>query len=262
MWQYLTAIPVFNEERHILSVLREIRRYSPWIVVVNDGSTDRTAELLAELAAAPAEAAEGRLDIITHPANRGYGAALISAFDFAVRQNVDVLVTMDCDGQHEPSRIPVLLEAIHDVDLVSGSRYLRDFRQDSLPPADRFAINRQITQELNQRFGLKLTDSFCGFKAYRGSALRQLRITETGWGMPLQLWVQAAYLGLRIKEVGVPRLYLDPNRAFGGVMNDALVRLAYYRQVICTAQREAVAASFCSWPNLACSAPPPEERCP
>ena len=47
-----------------------------------------------------------------------------------------------------------------------------------------------------------------------------MRITETGWGMPLQLWVQAARAGLRIKEVGVPRIYLDPTRAFGGVMND------------------------------------------
>src|SRR5207245_10004929 len=117
--------------------------------------------------------------------------------------------------------IPLLLDAIHDADVVSDSRYLRDFRQDSSPPADRFAINREITRELNQRFGLHLTDSFCGFKAYRTSALRQFNVTETGWGMPLQVWVQAAHLGLRIKEVGVPRLYLDPDRAFGGVMNDA-----------------------------------------
>jgi dolichol-phosphate mannosyltransferase len=50
--------------------------------------------------------------------------------------------------------------------------------------------------------------------------------------MPLQLWVQAARLGLRIKEIGVPRIYLDPNRAFGGVLDNADERLAYYRQVI------------------------------
>ena len=59
--------------------------------------------------------------------------------------------------------------------------------------------------------GLNLTDGFCGFKAYRASALAQLHITETGWGMPLQLWVQAAKANLRIKEIGVPRIYLDPN---------------------------------------------------
>jgi glycosyltransferase involved in cell wall biosynthesis len=224
--QILTAIPIYNEARYVESVLQEVRRYSPRILVVNDGSTDETADILAR---------QPGLEVITHPVNRGYGAALISAFDYARRQDIDVLVTMDCDGQHEPARIPVLLEAIHDADIVSGSRYLRDFHQDTLAPQDRRRINAEITSELNRRFGLNLTDAFCGFKAYRRDVLECLHITETGWGMPLQLWVQAARLGLRIKEVGVPRLYLDPNRAFGGVLDDAEKRLAYYRRVIAAA---------------------------
>jgi dolichol-phosphate mannosyltransferase len=219
----LTAIPVYNEERHLETVLAEVRRYSPHIVVINDGSTDRTAELLAR---------QPDLTVLTHEQNRGYGAALVSAFAYALTTDADVLVTMDCDGQHEPARIPVLLEAIHDADIVSGSRYLRDFRQDTLTPQDRRQINRTVTAELNDRLGLDLTDAFCGFKAYRREALTRLHITETGWGMPLQLWVQAARRGLRVKEVGVPRVYLDPNRAFGGVLNDADQRLAYYRRVI------------------------------
>jgi len=226
----LTAIPVYNEERHLEAVLAEVRRYSPNILVVNDGSKDRTAELLAR---------QRDIQVITHPQNRGYGAALRSAFAYAVDQGVEVLVTMDCDGQHEPSRIPVLLESIHNADIVSGSRYLRDFRQDTAAPEDRRRINHIITTELNEALGLKLTDAFCGFKAYRGSALGRLHITENGWGMPLQQWVQAAYAGLRIKEIGVPRLYLDPNRAFGGMLNDAEERLAYYRRVIADAVREA-----------------------
>jgi dolichol-phosphate mannosyltransferase len=242
----LTAIPVYNEERHVEDVLREVRRQSPRILVVNDGSTDRTADLLARQ--------EG-VEVITHPRNRGYGAALVSAFDYARGQDIDVLVTMDCDGQHEPSRIAVLLEAIHDADIVSGSRYLRDFHQDTLAPQDRRRINREITAELNARFGLHLTDAFCGFKAYRRQTLDRLRITETGWGMPLELWVQAARLGLRIKEVGVPRLYLDPNRAFGGVLDDAAERLAYYRRVIAAAEAEwpapaAADVSPCCWSDL------------
>jgi dolichol-phosphate mannosyltransferase len=227
--QFLTAIPVYNEQSHVEQVLAEVRRYSPRILVVNDGSTDRTGELLAS---------DKGIEVLTHPRNRGYGAALISAFDYALCQGVDVLVTMDCDGQHEPSRIPVLLEALHDADIISGSRYLRDFRQDSHPPEDRQRINREVTAELNVRFGLHLTDAFCGFKAYRREALARLCITEPGWGMPLQLWVQAARTGLRIKEVAVPRLYLDPTRAFGGVLNDAEQRLAYYRSVIVAAEVE------------------------
>jgi dolichol-phosphate mannosyltransferase len=242
----LTAIPVFNEERHLQGVLQEVRRYCDNILVVNDGSTDRTPQILANYSPRPSGEGLGVRDIhvVTHEKNRGYGAAIVSAFDFALRSDCDVLITMDCDGQHEPARIPVLFEAIHDADIVSGSRYLRDFRQNSeATPADRRYINQTITRELNELLGLNLTDAFCGFKAYRVPALAKLHITETGWGMPLQVWVQAVQLGLRIKEVGVPRLYLDPNRAFGGVLNDAGQRLAYYRRVI----QEAIETPSAEW---------------
>jgi glycosyltransferase involved in cell wall biosynthesis len=229
--RWLTAVPVYNEAKHVHGVLEQIRRYSTEILVVNDGSSDGTAELLD---------AEPGLARIDHEANCGYGAALISAFRYARERDFDLLVTMDCDGQHEPARIPVLLEAIHDCDIVSGSRYYRDFRQDTPAPSDRRFINATITREINNRYGLNLTDAFCGFKAYRREALEKLRITEGGWGMPLQLWVQAARQGLRVKEIGVPRLYLDPDRAFGGVMNDPDRRLAYYRGVLAAAEHDAL----------------------
>jgi len=214
-------------------VLAASRRYSPEILIVNDGSTDGTAQLLD---------GEPGLIRIDHPQNRGYGAALISAFEFAIARRYDVLITMDCDGQHEPARIPVLLEAIHDCDIVSGSRYLRDFRQDTPAPTDRRFINASITREINARYGLNITDAFCGFKAYRRDALEKLRINENGWGMPLQLWVQSARQRLRVKEIGVPRLYLDPNRAFGGMLNDPEQRLAYYRSVLASAEYDVLPA--------------------
>src|SRR5437588_5203877 len=107
----LTAIPVYNEERHLEGVLQQVRQYAPDILVVNDGSTDRTAELLAR---------QADVKVLTHAGNRGYGAALISAFEYTLKHGYDVLVTTDCDGQHEPSRIAVLLEVIHDADIVSG----------------------------------------------------------------------------------------------------------------------------------------------
>src|SRR5438034_7959115 len=98
--RWLTAIPVYNEAKYLQDVRWEVRRYSPEIVVINDGSTDETSELLGR---------ESGLHVVTHPQNRGYGAALVSAFDFALRQGYDILVTMDCDGQHEPARLPVML---------------------------------------------------------------------------------------------------------------------------------------------------------
>ncbi len=231
----LIAIPMYNEAKSVVRVLAEVKKYvengvAEDILVVNDGSTDETPDLLGSYK-----------DIlrIDHPTNRGYGAAIASSFNYATFHDYDILITMDCDGQHEPNRIPVLLEAFdRGTAIVSGSRYLRSFRQDTNPPRDRRDINRQITIELNDRFGLNLTDAFCGFKAYCCQALSMFQITESSWGMPLQLWVQASRLRLKIKEIAVPRLYLDANRAFGGTLNDPEVRLAYYREVINRADRD------------------------
>ena len=97
------------------------------------------------------------------------------------------------------------------------------------PPEDRRQINRIITDEVNARLGLKLTDAFCGLKAYRVAALRKFHPTDDGYAMPLELWVQAAKLGLRIREFPVPLVYLDEHRSFGGALDDAQTRLAHYR---------------------------------
>lgn len=80
--------------------------------------------------------------------------------------------------------------------------------------------------------GFELTDAFCGFKAYRVSALARMEITETGYAMPLELWVQAACKKLSVVEVAVPRIYLDENRSFGGKLDDPEVRLNHYYEVM------------------------------
>lgn len=224
----LTALPVFNEERHLDAVLDEVLRHADEVLVVDDGSTDRTPLLLRQ---------RRSVRVIRHETNRGYGAALKSAFDYALEQNYDVLVTIDCDGQHEPALIPQLAEALFPADgepydIVSGSRYLKRFPGDSLPPEDRRRINMQITARLNRELGWQLTDAFCGFKAYRVPFLEHLDITETGYAMPLQLWVQAAAAGARIVEFPVPLVYLEEERSFGGSLDDAERRMAYYDEVL------------------------------
>ena len=221
--RFLTALPVYNECRHVTEVLDEVVKYATDVLVVDDGSTDCTREYLA-----------GRQDVtvIVHPENRGYGAALQTAFDYAIVHRYDVLVTIDCDGQHEPQRIKQLAALCQQADIVSGSRYLQLENPVELAPADRRRINQLITEELNQRLGLQLTDAFCGFKAYRTSALAQLTLEETGYAMPLELWVQAAKHRLRILEAPVPLIYLDEDRSFGGALDAADIRMEYYRQVI------------------------------
>ena len=118
------------------------------------------------------------------------------------------------------------------MDIVSGSRYLRRFPGDSDPPEHRRRINQIITEEVNRRLGLRLTDAFCGFKAYRVAALAKIELSETGYAMPLELWVRAVRLGLRIVELPVPLIYLDEKRSFGGALDDAETRLAVYREVL------------------------------
>lgn len=223
MIKALTALPVFNEQRHVDGVLDQVVRYSQDVLVVDDGSTDRTPELLA---------ARDDVATIRHEQNRGYGAALATAFDYAQRHEYDVIVTIDCDGQHEPQRIPALIEASAEADIVSGSRYLKKFPGDSTPPAERRRINMQVTAELNRRLGYHLTDAFCGFKAYRVDKLKHLDTTEAGYAMPLELWVQAARAGLTVVEVPVPLIYLEEKRSFGGALDDGATRLEYYHLVL------------------------------
>ena len=169
-----------------------------------------------------------------HKENQGYGAALLSAFDYAIENDYQVLVTIDCDGQHEPQRIPEFVElgSRNDIDVVSGSRYLEEFAGDSSAPEQRRKVNQIITAELNERLGLELTDTFCGFKAYSVQGLKKLSIQETGYAMPLELWVQLANAGLRVVERPVPRIYLDNTRSFGGDLDAMQVRLDYYHLVI------------------------------
>ena len=221
--RFLTALPVYNEVNHVGGVLAEVRRYSPKVLVVNDGSTDGTADVLAQI--------DG-IHCVNHPHNIGYGAALRTAFDFAVEYGYEILVTIDCDGQHEPRRIPRFVAACAGWDIVSGSRYLKQYAGDSAPPPERRHINELLTAEINQRLALNLTDAFCGFKAYRVEALKKLHITETGYAMPLEVWVQAAHARLRIRELPVPLIYLDEKRSFGGSLDDAEIRLRHYREVL------------------------------
>jgi dolichol-phosphate mannosyltransferase len=226
----LTAIPVYNEEKYLPDVLREVRRFAADILVVDDGSTDRTPQLLARF---------GGIKVIRHARNLGYGAGLRTAFQHTIRDGFDALVTLDCDGQHEPALIPELAARLDDADIVSGSRYLRVFDPNQKPPEQRRRINIEVTRWLNSCLGLNLTDAFCGFKAYRRGALELFEITDLGYAMPLQVWVQAAQHGLSIVEVPVPLIYLDESRAFGGALDDSDFRLRHYRRVFQDAIRHA-----------------------
>jgi glycosyltransferase involved in cell wall biosynthesis len=217
----LLAIPVWNEEKHIDRVLSEVHRYASHVLVVDDGSTDSTPALLAR----------HPVEVLRHGHNMGYGRSMRDILHWAQGRGYAWVVTMDCDEQHEPSCLPSFFAAARadTLDVISGSRYLCAQLRSDVAPADRRAINRTITAEVNAALGLALTDAFCGFKAYRVRACARLSLSADGYDFPMQFWVQAAAHRLRIGEIPVPRIYHDPNRSFGAELDDPSVRLAAYR---------------------------------
>jgi len=220
----LVAIPVYNEQRYVQRVLKRVLEYASEVLVIDDGSTDGTPCLL------PTQPVE----VIRHARNRGYGRSLMDAFRWASVDGFDWVVTMDCDEQHEPEEIPKFIAAARSGqhDIVSGSRYLLPFADNDSPPANRRTINALMTEEINQRLGLAITDAFCGFKAYRVAALSELTLTVAGYAFPMQFWVQARAAGLRVTELPVRLIYNDATRTFGGPLNDDDIRLAHYRRIL------------------------------
>ena len=236
----LVLIPVHNEAAHIRPILAELRRYYPGAVLfVEDGSTDGSRQVLEGLT-------DENVSVILHDKNLGYGSSLIDGFGFALDRRFAALVTMDCDWQHEPAYVPRFFEELElglpratlsaargsRVDVISGSRYLEESPGNNSAPEDRSAINHRITELLRGLTPYQISDSFCGFKAYRVEALRGLCLNEPGYGFPVQFWMQAAKHNLTCKEIPVPRLYLDLARAFGGSLDDPEIRLTYYLSLI------------------------------
>lgn len=231
--QALILMPLYNEAQTLELVLQEVRRYAASLaremhveadlLVVDDGSTDGSPQILERFP---------EVMVIRHPTNLGYGQSLIDGFHFAIRNGYEIVVTMDCDAQHEPQMIPRFITEIAGYDIVSGSRYLDPDAPGDPPPPDRRMLNEEITRILRELTGYPLTDAWCGFKAYRVEALRKLELTEPSYGMPLQVWIQAAAHNLRIKEIPVARIYKNPNRRFWGGLDDPSVRRAYYLRIL------------------------------
>lgn len=228
MPKVLLAIPVYNEAASLPQVLAAVKKLWPEeILVVDDGSTDATPDIVK---------GEG-VKLVRHPDNRGYGAALLSGFAWAERQGYRWVITMDADGQHEPAFLPKFLDRIEaaQADIISGSRYLDPRLAQGPSPEDRRWVNRAITALLRELTGYPITDAFCGFKAYRLAALRKLPLQEQGYAFPVELWIKAAHVGLKVEEFPVPLIYYDFEKGVGRC--PARERLAVYLEAAARALR-------------------------
>jgi glycosyltransferase involved in cell wall biosynthesis len=222
--QEALLMPVYNEAATVGAVLNAVRKhFAGKILVVDDGSTDETARILS----ARDDIAMVRLD-----RNSGYGGALRVGFGIAAEMGTERIVTMDCDGQHEPAHIRQFLAALaNGGDIVSGSRYLPGSPSMGVAPEARQDINAFVIAEINRVTHWGLTDAFCGFKAYRLAALHGLQLREPGYAMPLELWAKAWRCGLQVREIPVERIYCDEDRSFGSALDEPGHRLAYYMEV-------------------------------
>ncbi len=192
----IAAIPALNEETAIGSVVLRAKQHVDSVIVVDDGSYDKTAKI-AELAGA---------SVIRHETNLGKGMALRDAFLRARELNADILVCLDGDGQHNPDEIPRLLIPIRngDADMVIGSRFL-DIRSDI--PRYRKAGQKVLTSLTNKVSETKVTDSQSGFRAFSKKAIDSIPVDEAGIGIESAMQRSADDLGLRIAEVPITCRY-------------------------------------------------------
>lgn len=196
----IACIPAFKEEETIKSIIEQTLPYVDTIVVCDDGSNDLTANIAENMNA----------EIIRHPSNLGYGAAIRSLFQRSKDLNADIIITLDADGQHNPQEIPKLIDPIlnEKADIVLGSRLLESDSMPSYPFYRRLGI-RAITKLTNLVSTFELKDAQCGFRAYNRKAIDNLILKENGMGISVEIIIKANDLELKVLEIPVSCAYKE-----------------------------------------------------
>ncbi|MBA4453269.1 MAG: glycosyltransferase family 2 protein, partial [Nitrosopumilaceae archaeon] len=189
------CIPAYNEEDTIQKIVTKSLPHVDRVVVCDDGSTDNTAKIARDAGA-----------IVISQSNQGYGAAISSLFDYSRKENAQIMVTLDGDGQHNPDQIPLLIDAItaHNVDVAIGSRFLDDTTQAS---GYRKTGIKIITSASNYGTNFKISDSQSGFRAYSKDAIDAIHPTEQGMSVSTEILLKISNKGLSVAEVPITISY-------------------------------------------------------
>lgn len=211
----LVGIPAYNEQDHVGSVVLQAKQYAAEVVVVDDGSHDRTATI-AELAGAR---------VVRRAVNGGYGAAIKTVLEEAKKRHADILVTMDADAQHDPDQIPLFIEAI-----LSGSDMAVGSRKDQ---ARFIPAYRRLGQSVLSWFARilsksNISDTECGFRAYSKIALDLLQPREDSMAISAEIISEATKKGLKITEVPITAIYTRD----GSTLNPVKHGLGNLRQIL------------------------------
>ena len=195
MVNLVAVIPAYNEEEALPEVISKTLKYVDRVIIVNDGSDDKTAEVAMEAGA----------EVINHSTNLGKGEALKSGFK-VIKEDA-IIITIDGDGQHNPDEIPDLVKPIIEsgADLVNGSRYMNGPEENT--PAYRRVGQKVLDIATNISAGIKITDSQSGFRAFSPKSRDCFRFKDNGFGIESEMLVDAAEAGLKIVEVPITVRY-------------------------------------------------------
>ena len=189
------CIPAYNEENNIAQVVAKSLPHVDRVIVCDDGSSDKTAEIAREAGA-----------IVIKQKNQGYGAAIRSLFDYSRKENAQIMITLDGDGQHDPDQIPLLADAIaaNNVDVAIGSRFLDETTKVS---GYRKRGIKIITSAANYGTNFKVSDSQSGFRAYSKDAIDAIHPTEDGMSVSTEILLKISNKGLSVAEVPITVSY-------------------------------------------------------
>ncbi len=198
MNETLIALPTYNNCGTLADVLDRVQKQGLPILVVNDGSTDRTADILKGYP---------DLHVITHEVNRGKGAALRTAFDWAYAQGYRYVLTIDSDGQHYPEDIPLFLQAIEETPdaLLVGSR---NIEAENMPTQNTIA-NKTSNFWFTVSTGVHLPDTQTGYRLYPIRRLRNLRLISGKYEFEMEILVRAIWRDIPVRSIPV-RVYYAP----------------------------------------------------
>jgi glycosyltransferase involved in cell wall biosynthesis len=189
----LALIPALNAERTLPQVVEQTRKQIEPVVVIDDGSSDRTGDV----------ARSGGAIVLRHDVNRGKGAALKTGFAWALEQGYEGVITLDADGQHLPSEIPRFLQASGDL-IIGGRAHLF---QHMLPR--RRNANRFSAWCISKCAGVPIPDSQSGFRFYSATLLRALHLRADGFDMESEVIVRAGRRGFRIVTIPIDLGFVD-----------------------------------------------------
>jgi glycosyltransferase involved in cell wall biosynthesis len=194
----IAVIPAYNEERFIGSVVLQTARFAETVIVVDDGSSDATAEV--------AEAAGAQVE--RHPENRGKGCALNTALEAARRLQPDVVVMLDADGQHSPRELALVAAPVlrGQADLVIGSRYLEETSQ---VPTHRIWGHWLFNKLTRLASGAPASDSQSGYRAFSPAALERIQFKSNGFSVESEMQFIAHEFDLDLLEVPITIKYTD-----------------------------------------------------